>query len=168
MTDKIKVYCDVDGVLNLNPRVHSYTHKERIVRQLPLINRSVSLNLRFKKDILDELNELPLSIYWLSTWNNDALRIFKKLGLELEQHVVPYKIHLQELLFGKQAGKYATLRRETEKTPKSPFIWADDVATTLYRKNHWSTEHLILPIKKSEGLTEDHLKKMRLFLSSLD
>lgn len=90
MTDKIKVYCDVDGVLNLNPRVHSYTHKERIVRQLPLINRSVSLNLRFKKDILDELNELPLSIYWLSTWNNDALRIFKKLGLELEQHVVPY------------------------------------------------------------------------------
>jgi hypothetical protein len=167
---KPTIYCDVDGVLNVYSKDNNL--KSVIARRrtpsVGLYLPKVPLRFKWYENIANEIvNELAafVDFKWLTTWNDDAVRIIEPLTGIRSSGFLNYRMRLSEA--GSQVKKYAVLKEHQLLNP-SPFIWIDDVATKHYREEDWTGhhDHLIIRTNRKLGLTMEHLDSMKDFLKS--
>ena len=165
-TIQATLYCDVDGVINIAAKSAQDTVSKVIFRKLPSVGKHLSpvpLKINWRESMVESLALLPVSFFWLTTWNHQAVNILEPLTGLRSHGVLPYNMKLRE--FRRQTNKYGILRAHQELNP-TPFIWIDDVATRHYNERHWdgAAEHLVIRPISRFGITDDHLEEIKEFL----
>jgi hypothetical protein len=167
---KPTIYCDVDGVLNVYSKdaaLRSVIARRR-TPSVGLYLPKVPLRFKWYEHIVNEIvNELSafVDFKWLTTWNDDAVRIIEPLTGIRSSGFLDYRMRLKEA--GSQSQKYTVLKAHQLTNP-SPFIWIDDVATKNYREEDWvgHHDHLIIRTNPRFGLTMENLESMKEFLNN--
>lgn len=167
---KPTIYCDVDGVLNVYSK--DINLKSIIARRrtpsLGAYLPKVPLRFKWYEEIVNEIvNEFAalVDFKWLTTWNDDAVKIIEPLTGIRSSGFLNYQMKLKEA--GSQSQKYTVLKAHQLINP-SPFIWIDDVATKHYKEEDWAGhhDHLIIRTNRKIGLTMEHLGTMKEFLKT--
>lgn len=185
MTEKPVLLLDVDGVLNLLPgwgkqkvRVTRDHRMERLWLDEPSLtdpDKPLSMQIRIPLDapaLVEQLAE-HFDIHWFTMWNEDARNVFAPLAGLPDFPMLRADWNLGLDVFDALTPRpNTTLRREVwvGKTPlieghlgTRPWVWIDDDAT---RTDDWWLakyaavgEHLIIPVKPHEGLTQHTVDK---------
>lgn len=159
------LYCDIDGVLNIDAKVVADAAKKIVFRKVPFGRYFSPLptRLNYRPDIISSMRDLQTSLYWLSAWNQYAVKVLEPITLLKSEGVLHYKMGIKDI--GKEHGKYLLLREHQEVNP-SPFIWLDNLATRNYEPRDWENfqhPHLVIRPSTRFGLTDDHMSKIKEF-----
>lgn len=165
------LYCDVDGVINLSAKTAQVVREKTVLLRPPFIFRHlarmgpVPFKVRWRESMVETLSLLPVSLWWLTTWNQQAVKLLEPLTGIRSEGVLNYHLGVREIRT--QPSKYTLLRLHQLADPR-PFIWVDDIATQHYRESDWVNPppHLIIRTVKNHGITDEHLEEMRNFISN--
>lgn len=159
------LYCDIDGVLNIDAKVVSDTVKKIVFRKVPFGTYFSPLptTLNYNPPVIDMLRELPARLFWLSAWNHYAVKVLEPITLLKSEGVIHYQMNFKDI--GKEHGKYLLLKQHQAQKPQ-PFIWVDNVATKNYDPKDWENfehPHLVIRPVTRFGLTNDHMAEIQEF-----
>lgn len=106
------IFLDIDGVLNpcgMNRRSDWPDAEEHIIH-----TRNGPFSLLLSKQLGQRLDALPATIFWTTTWEQEAYKIGEIIGLDRDY-----------LPLG-GGWKRAAVEHTLKNNPGSPFIWIDD------------------------------------------
>lgn len=143
MADKVAVFCDFNGVVNVPKTMLDSLHTVEASEGLfnvdseLIVNLTVSgkkyddTKLEFSSNMVEELNRFAYSVpnvwYWLSSWRNALVDVVDTVGLKFPAQVAEW-LSFQEEGFG---FKLSTVKSFMAKNPNMPVIWVDDVAVDM-------------------------------------
>lgn len=168
MSTKPFLYCDIDGVLNVDAKAVTDSVRKLVFRKVPFGTYFSPLPMRFnyRPGIIEDLRQLQTSLYWLTAWNHYAVKVLEPITLLKSDGVIHYRMQMKDI--GRESGKYELLKRHQEQNP-APFIWIDNLATKNYNPRDWedfSFPHLVIRPETRFGLTEDHMAAVREFVNT--
>jgi hypothetical protein len=143
MADRVAVFCDFNGVVNVPKTMLDGFHivenveglfpvDSEIVSDLTVSGKKyVDTKLEFSSKLVEELNTFASNVpnvwYWLSSWRNALVNVVDDMGLTLPSQVADW-LSFQEEGFG---FKLSTVKSFMAKNPNMPVIWVDDVAVDM-------------------------------------
>lgn len=151
----IPLFLDVDGVLNVFP----YTqHKGKWddYETNPATVGNATYQMTISRKCCDALSSLPLNIFWLTTWGDDAnnklssmtgfeeFPVLARMPFSNRSH---WKINAVENWYSSSEGQ----RR---------FIWIDDDAIPMWAGKDFP-DALLIRTYQSEGITPDHIRQIK-------
>jgi hypothetical protein len=177
MVDKVVVFCDFNGVVNLPQGVLSsvgladragFPVDSSVIVDAPcpdgvLRPTVVDFSSRLVSELNGFMSAAPVLWYWLSSWRESVSAVSTKMGLSFPSLNATWVEHGEGNLF-----KHKTVESFMFKNPDAPVIWIDDAAVNF--DNAWwdglsSVEPLLIKPETSVGLTGKDLDNMFAYVS---
>jgi hypothetical protein len=165
-TPKVRLYLDVDGVINTDTFGHWGDSKDEGYAYA----EGRGYKIRWSPAMIDALSALPLELVWTTTWRDDAPAYIAPL-VRWEAGKTARVLHPPTGVMGDNTYLYwpsiywkheAVLLDQTE-TP-SPFIWLDD---ELSERNLLAADllgGLAIPINPVMGITPEVIAQIEEYI----
>lgn len=156
MTKKVRLYLDVDGVINAAMPPWKGPSEGRAVAE------GHAYKIRWAPAMVAELAALGVDLVWATTWRKDAaFSIAPLIGWgEDARHLSPPF----DLTWPSIDWKAAAVA-EDQKGDPSPFIWADDEIHRGHVDAH--PDALVLSIDPRLGITPTTIQRMRDYIKGV-
>ena len=173
---KIRIYCDVDGVINLLKNFPSDADVHDAEKlQVPFRYRYnygpdtwKAFDLRWRTQVVEALSEFSkrddVDFIWVTTWRWNATEQLDELwDIKSSGYLRWFSAPRDDFHLAKLDAVEGY-----ENNEPAPFIWIDDVATVnLNNSNPFETreDYMVIATDGTVGLTDAHLTQMRTFIN---
>jgi hypothetical protein len=156
----VPLFLDVDGVLNVFP-YNVHRGKWDDFKTEPVNLHGSTYRLTISRKCCSELIQLPVDIYWLTTWGQAANDKLKKLTGLPELPVLGEMDHLNPRFWKNDlVHKWA----EDQSEPLR-FVWIDDDAI-LPAAEHAFPNALLIRTNPQVGVTPEHIDLIKTYLDN--
>jgi hypothetical protein len=162
--NKVHIFCDVDGVINIYPDAPYRLEKGQVA--VTVDGTAQVFPLHWRKEVSDffsELSHVEVEFVWLTTWREYAPKVLDPLWNITSKGFMPWDNKLNDY---HQHYKGLALEEWAKAHPRTPFIWIDDIALRSWETHSFSDRENVLGIMpySGDGLTDDNLSKIKEFI----
>lgn len=164
---KAKLFCDIDGVVNVAKQSHTNLVETPFSMLEGLPKFFNYKTFRHRPEVAEFLKQVDAELVWLTAWQKFAPVALDKLFNLESKGFLPWKHNLlRACVDRKHFQKSVALNQWVESNPNVPFVWVDDYATMFADRYSFSRRDDVLIIKtdSSEGLTDSHMSRIQKFL----
>lgn len=162
--NKVHIFCDVDGVINVYPDAPYRLEKGQVA--ITVDDSAKVFPLHWRKEVSDffsEISHSEIEFVWLTTWRNYAPKVLDPLWNITSRGFMPWENKLSDY---SHAFKGIALEEWSLANPKVPFIWIDDIALRSWESHSFADRDDVLGIMpySGDGLSDENLKDIRAFI----
>jgi len=167
---KVQIYCDVDGVINIPPSPHTGNGYDSgallTIKQNMGYGQTedIEVEIRWRSFVIDFFREANADFHWLTSWDQNAVDVLDPLLQLNSKGFIPWSKKFSDF---SQSFKGRAIEQLQQANP-TPFIWIDDIATGNYKRLSFGKRKDILVIQTDPeiGIADEDMTQMAAFIKT--